>query len=126
MHQPLNERRQTVLDWVGQGCPDGVWPDSTFKVSAQALQSRGLIRITKRRRHWSAQLTDKGRQHLTDHGICPVEQNAAPPAQPSRKPSPPRPKTAPRAVRTTQTNSSKNWPRTTAASSSPSNPAHTQ
>lgn len=37
MHQTLNERQQTVLDWVGQGCPDGVWQDSTFKVSAQAL-----------------------------------------------------------------------------------------
>ncbi|MFK4213355.1 hypothetical protein [Streptomyces sp. NPDC030920] len=97
MHGDLNERQQTVLNWVGQGCPDGVWPDSTFKVSAQALQSRGLIKITKRRGHWSANLTDKGRQHLTDRGICPVEQNAAPPAQPSRKPAPPRPKTAPRA-----------------------------
>ncbi|MGQ4487578.1 hypothetical protein LRE75_07275 [Streptomyces sp. 372A] len=97
MHQTLNERQQTVLDWVSQGCPDGVWPDSTFKVSAQALQSRGLIRITKRRGHWTANLTDKGRQHLTDRGICPVEQNAAPLAQPSRKPAPPRTKAAPRA-----------------------------
>ncbi|MFH9397465.1 hypothetical protein [Streptomyces sp. NPDC017556] len=97
MHGDLNERQQTVLDWVGQGCPDGVWQDSTYKVSAQALQSRGLIKVTKRRGHWSANLTDRGRQHLTDHRICPVEQNAAPPAQPSRKPAPPRPKTAPRA-----------------------------
>ncbi|MFD8691377.1 hypothetical protein [Streptomyces sp. NPDC059651] len=96
MHRDLNERQQTVLGWVGQGCPDGVWPDSTFKVSAQALQNRGLIKITKRRGHWSAHLIDKGRQDLADRGICRVEQNAAPPERPSRKPAPPRPKTAPR------------------------------
>lgn len=50
MHGDLNKRQQTVLDWVGQGCPDGVWPDSTFKVSAQALQSRGLRGHGHRRR----------------------------------------------------------------------------
>jgi len=49
MHHALNERQQAVLDWVGQECPDGVWPDSMYKVRAQVLQSRGLIKITKRR-----------------------------------------------------------------------------
>ncbi|MGA4839107.1 hypothetical protein [Streptomyces sp. G45] len=97
MQQTLNERQQAVLDWVGQGCPDGVWPDSTYKVSAQALQNRGLVKITKRRGHWSAHLTDKGRQHLTERGIRPVEQNAEPPERPRRKPAPPRPKTGPKA-----------------------------
>jgi hypothetical protein len=96
MHRGLNERQQAVLDWVGQGSPDGVWPDSTYKVSAQALQSRGLINITKRRGHWSAQLTDKGGQDLTDRGIRPAEQNAEPPKRPGRKPAPPRPKTVPK------------------------------
>ncbi|MFD5699838.1 hypothetical protein [Streptomyces lasiicapitis] len=97
MHQDLNERQQAVLDWVGQGCPDGVWADSTYKVSAQALQNRVLVRITKRRGHWSAHLTDKGRQYLTERGIRPVEPNAEPPGRPGRKPAPPRPKTVPKA-----------------------------
>ncbi|MEU5231682.1 hypothetical protein AB0G82_20720 [Streptomyces anulatus] len=97
MHRGLNERQQAVLDWVGQGSPDGVWPDSTHKASAQALQSRGLIKITKRRGHWSAQLTDKGRQDLTDRGIRPAEQSGEPPKQPGRKPAPPRPKTVQKA-----------------------------
>ncbi|WP_263406793.1 hypothetical protein [Streptomyces kanamyceticus] len=39
MHQVLNDRQQTVLDWVGQGCPDVVWPDSRHKADAQTLQS---------------------------------------------------------------------------------------
>ncbi|MFE3183069.1 hypothetical protein ACFXKR_19695 [Streptomyces violascens] len=59
-------RQQAVLDWVCQGCPDGVWPDSTYKVSAQALQSRGLIKVTTRRGYWSAQLTDTGREYLAN------------------------------------------------------------
>lgn len=96
MYRGLNERQQAVLDWVSQGSPDGVWPDSTHKASAQALQSRGLIRITKRRGHWSAQLTDKGRQDLTDRGIRPAEQNAEPPKPPVRKPAPPQPRTVPK------------------------------
>lgn len=99
VHRGLNERQQAVLDWVGQGSPDGVWPDSTYKVSAQALQSRWLINITKRRGHWITQLTDKGRQDLTDRGIRPAEQNAEPPKRPGRRPTPPRPKTVPK-VRT--------------------------
>ncbi|MER5936487.1 hypothetical protein ABT121_04095 [Streptomyces sp. NPDC001928] len=65
MHQGLNEQQQAVLDWVGRGCPDGIWTDSTYKVSAQALQNRGLIKIIKRRGSWNAQLPDQGRQHLT-------------------------------------------------------------
>ncbi|WP_408993584.1 hypothetical protein [Streptomyces sp. 1268] len=61
----LNERQHAVLSWVGQGCPSGFWPDSAYKVSAQALQSRGLIKVTKRRRQWDAKLTDKGQLYLT-------------------------------------------------------------
>ncbi len=97
MQQALNEWRQAVLNWVGQGCPDGVWPDSTYKVSTQALQNRGLVEITKRRGHWGARLTGRGRQHLTEHGICPVDQNAEPPQRPGRKSAPPQPKTGPKA-----------------------------
>ncbi|WP_371655205.1 MULTISPECIES: hypothetical protein [unclassified Streptomyces] len=97
MNQLLNDRQQAVLDWVSQGCPDGVWPDSTYKVSAQALQSRGLVKITKHRGYWSARLTDKGRRHLTERGICPLEPSTEPPARPGRRAAPSRPKTAPKA-----------------------------
>ena len=83
MEQDLNKRQQAVLGWVGQGCPDGVWPDSTYKTSGQALQNRGLIKVTKRRGHWSAHLTEKGRQHLIERGIRPVEQSTRPPERPA-------------------------------------------
>ncbi|MFF9700728.1 hypothetical protein ACF1FE_05905 [Streptomyces griseofuscus] len=98
MEQALNKRQQAVLDWVGQGCPDGVWPDSTYKTSGQALQNRGLIKVTKRRGHWSAHLTEKGGQHLIERGIRPVEQSTRPPERPAREPAPPRPRAVPKAL----------------------------
>lgn len=98
MEQALNKRQQAVLDWVGQGCPDGVWPDSTYKTSGQALQNRGLIKVTKRRGYWSAHLTEKGRQHLIERGIRPVEQSTRPPERPAQEPAPPRPRAVPKAL----------------------------
>ncbi|MFE0174021.1 hypothetical protein ACFWZ2_17035 [Streptomyces sp. NPDC059002] len=97
-----------MLDWAGQEYPDGGRPDSRYKVSAQALQNRGLVKVTKRSGHWSAHLTDKGRQHLTKRGIRPVEQNAEPPGHPGRNPAPSHPKAVPKA-RTNFTDHATNW-----------------
>ncbi|GAA2465627.1 hypothetical protein ACFPFX_10365 [Streptomyces mauvecolor] len=96
MNRGLNERQQAVLDWVSQGCPDGIWPDSTYKVSARALQSRGLIKVTKRHGHWNAQLTDKGRQHLADSNASPGERSGEAPDVPERTLTPPHPHTVPK------------------------------
>ncbi|MFE1311411.1 hypothetical protein [Streptomyces sp. NPDC058755] len=63
MHQVLDERQQAVLGWVNQGCPDGVWPDSTYKVSAQALQNRGLINQAIARR------CQYGRRTSSEHDV---------------------------------------------------------
>lgn len=82
MRGDLNERQHAVLSWVSQGCPSGFWPDSTYKVSAQALQCRGLIKVTKRRGYWNAELTDKGRQYLADTGIGPRDHDAEAPEAP--------------------------------------------
>nr|WP_237551823.1 hypothetical protein [Streptomyces sp. SID8367] len=78
----MNERQHAVLSWVSQGCPSGFWPDSTYKVSAQALQCRGLIKVSKRRGCWNAELTDKGRQYLADTGIGPRDHDAEAPEAP--------------------------------------------
>lgn len=56
--QQLNERQLQVLRWVGQGCPEGVWEGTTHKLSCQALQSRGLVKVSKRKGQWSASLTN--------------------------------------------------------------------
>ncbi|MYW55736.1 hypothetical protein GTY64_30605 [Streptomyces sp. SID8376] len=125
MNRDLNERQQAVFDWVGQGCPDGVWPDSTYKVSALTMQNRGLIKVIKRRGHWGAQLTDKG-QHSPTAASTPLSRTPNRQSDPaaSRNRHGPRPHRRP--VRPTRTNSSKNWPPTTAVSSSPQKQARTQ
>ncbi|MFE3375819.1 hypothetical protein [Streptomyces anulatus] len=51
-------------------------------MSAQALQCRGLIKVTKRRGYWNAELTDKGRQYLADSGIGPRDHDAEAPEAP--------------------------------------------
>ncbi|MFF1379676.1 hypothetical protein [Streptomyces sp. NPDC058308] len=97
MQGGLNERQLAVLEWVGLQCPDGVWSDSTYKVSAQALQSRELVKVTKRRGHWNAQLTDKGRAYLASVDTSPGERNGEVPAASSETLPSLHVRTAPRA-----------------------------
>ncbi|AXU11532.1 hypothetical protein [Streptomyces clavuligerus] len=69
--QPLNERQLAVLQWVGKGCPPGVWESTSYKTSCLALQNRNLVKITRTRDTWSAALTDNGRHYLA-HGSYPA------------------------------------------------------
>ncbi|WP_214975147.1 hypothetical protein [Streptomyces sp. ISL-100] len=97
MQRDLNERQQAVLDWISNGCPDGIWNDTTYKVSAQALQNRGLVKITKRRGCWTAQLTDKGRQYSSGENSSPAGTSSRTPEAPSTGARKPRPRTTPKA-----------------------------
>ena len=111
----LNEIQVSVLAWIRDGCPDGVYPDGYgHRLTARALASRGLVKISGHGDSWRAELTDKGRDwtpptaqdrasarggrtlkvskaELTPHArnnraVTPGEQADAPPA---RKPAPP-------------------------------------
>lgn len=66
-NQPLSERQLKVLEWVSEGSPDGVWEGTSYKRSAYALVDRDLITVDRRRRSWSAALTEDGRYYL-QHG----------------------------------------------------------
>jgi hypothetical protein len=59
---PLNERQLQVLQWIADGCPDGVMTGHSHKISAVALQNRKLVSISKRSGTWHATITDAGRQ----------------------------------------------------------------
>ncbi|MEV4923221.1 hypothetical protein [Streptomyces roseoverticillatus] len=87
MKQQLNERQLSVLQWVDQGCPDGVWETSSYKISCQALQNRGLLRVSKRQGQWRATLTGAG-QHYLDHGNYPPAPPQTRRTAPTRKPAP--------------------------------------
>lgn len=68
--QPLSDRHVSVLRWIADGCPDREWPDESHKLSARALESRGLARVRRKGKVWHAVLTDDG-QHYLDHGRYP-------------------------------------------------------
>ncbi|MBT2546485.1 hypothetical protein J7E99_38990 [Streptomyces sp. ISL-44] len=79
MPRQLNERQKKVLQWVGRGCPDGIWEGTAHKLSCQALQSRGLVKGSKRQGQWSAVLTDAAQHHL-DHTAAALRTGIRSPA----------------------------------------------
>jgi excisionase family DNA binding protein len=88
--QPLSDRHVSVLRWIADGCPDREWPDESHKLSARALESRGLARVRRKGKLWHAVLTDDG-QHYLDHGRYPDPQLPEPrfpldPAGPAQAP----------------------------------------
>lgn len=58
----LTDRQRAVLDWIRDGCPDGIYSpeDSGHKSSARALHRRGLIRISGHGPTWTAVPTERG------------------------------------------------------------------
>ncbi|WP_029089701.1 hypothetical protein [Brevibacterium album] len=88
---PLNPIQLKALEWVARGCPEGVWHDSSYKVSVYALATRGLVKVDRRRGSWSAAMTDDGRFYL-DHGHYRINEEP-----PSDKHSGPRGRTTQKA-----------------------------
>ncbi|MGG2459212.1 hypothetical protein ACO0M4_05180 [Streptomyces sp. RGM 3693] len=88
MPQLLNEPQLQVLRWVGQGCPEDLWEGTAHKLSCQALQSRGLVKVSKREGQWSARLTASG-QYFLDHGSYPPDKPRARGGAPAQKAGPP-------------------------------------
>ena len=56
----LSVRQIRVLKWIGDGCPEGVWSDFTYKTTGYALAARGLVEVVRRRDRWSAAITEDG------------------------------------------------------------------
>ncbi|MFK4692738.1 hypothetical protein RKD22_005673 [Streptomyces pristinaespiralis] len=70
MDRQVNERQLSVLQWVGAGCPAGIWETSSYKTTCQALQNRGLVLVSRKGGQWSVALTSAGRHYLA-HGTYP-------------------------------------------------------
>ena len=60
----LTEKQVAVLQWINDGCADGVWTDNFHRISAAALRGRGLVRTTGRGPTWTATITPAGREYL--------------------------------------------------------------
>lgn len=65
MNSELNRKQRDVLAWVAAGCPDGRFDGYTHRISASALASRGLVRVSGRGPTWRAELTPNGATVLT-------------------------------------------------------------
>jgi hypothetical protein len=73
---PVNARQLEVLQWIADGCPNGVMKDYTYKTTAVALQGRRLVTVTRKRGVWRAQLTAAGSYYL-ECGRYPEDLRAA-------------------------------------------------
>lgn len=60
----LSQFQMRVLQWIADGCPEGVWTDYRYKTSVYALANRGLVTVDRRRDSWSAQITGEGKHYL--------------------------------------------------------------
>lgn len=61
---PINRNQLEVLRWVDTGCPDGVMTGSAYKLTANALEWRGLVVVSKKKGIWRAEITEAGRHYL--------------------------------------------------------------
>lgn len=100
---PPTERQLEVLQWIADGSPDGVMTDTTYKVSADALNRRNLVRVKRRKDPWIAEITDAGKQMLSSSRTVAETSSGtqasavAPGVAPSTSPPAPKPVKVPAA-----------------------------
>src|SRR4051794_24835095 len=75
----LNQKQLDVLQWIADGCPDGVMEGLHHRISAASLRTRGLISTRGSGPSWSAEITEAGREYLSRA----AEPDATPPRQPN-------------------------------------------
>jgi len=71
VRRPVNDAQRAVLAWLASGATTDP-PAPIFKLSAVALQSRGLVKVRRVSGKWTATLTDDGR-YFAGHGSYPPE-----------------------------------------------------
>ena len=60
----LNPLQSSILAWIAGGCLPGVVEGYPHRITAKALEARGLNSIDGRRQMWSAVVTETGRALL--------------------------------------------------------------
>ncbi|PPJ27827.1 hypothetical protein C5E45_16355 [Nocardia nova] len=69
----LTRKQVDVLEWILNGCQDGVFTGYEYRATARALERRGLISISGKGSTWAATITDAGRKW---HEASPTEEPA--------------------------------------------------
>jgi excisionase family DNA binding protein len=67
----LNKRQLDVLRWIGDGWPDRDWPDHSHKLTARSLAGRGLADVWRKKKVWTATITDTGSYYLKHEMLPP-------------------------------------------------------
>lgn len=67
----LTKKQIEVLSWVRDGCPAGEYPEGNYehRISARALERRGLVSISGQGPSWKAKITKAGRARLEKSGL---------------------------------------------------------
>lgn len=55
-----------LLSWVSDGCKDGTYEGTSYRVSARALHNRGLIQVEGHGPAWTAKITAEGTRLLRE------------------------------------------------------------
>lgn len=55
-----------LLKWVADGCEEGVYQGTSYRVSARSLHSRGFLRVSGSGKTWAAQITPDGTRRLQE------------------------------------------------------------
>jgi hypothetical protein len=70
---PLNPAQLEVLAWVRDGCQADVYQDWSHRITARALDNRGLVTVKGHGGAWTAKLTEDGRYYLSNGSYPPRE-----------------------------------------------------
>jgi hypothetical protein len=62
----LTQQQVALLRWIADGCPEDEMEGYSYRVSAAALRSRGLVTIKARGATWAAKLTSAGQEYLAE------------------------------------------------------------
>lgn len=60
----LTQAQLDVLEWIADGCPDGVMDGYEHRIGAAALRKRGLVETNGRGPSWTAEITEAGQRYL--------------------------------------------------------------
>jgi hypothetical protein len=70
---PLSLWQLEVLQWIGDGCPERSWPNTSYKLTANALAERQLVTVSRRGGTWQVAITNEGRFYLDRGSYRPVD-----------------------------------------------------
>ena len=63
----ISDGQLAILKWIGDGCQQDVVTGHVYKTTANSLQNRGLVVISRKGGIWRASITEKGLAYL-EHG----------------------------------------------------------